>query len=297
MKDYSKFTGCLMPYTLKETGQQVPCGRCYNCLRKRSNQWSFRLEQELKVCSSAFFVTLTYGHKHLPISKNGFRTLSKADAKSFLKRLRTNIERYHVRDGNRDNLKLAPKLRYFLCGEYGGKNGRPHYHAIILNCLPQHIVDAWSKEGEEIGTFQIDSDVNQANIKYVLKYMHKDRTKRRGPSDDRQEEFQLMSKGLGYNYVTDATRRYHKDYKRTYTVLDAGIKLQLPRYIKEQIWSDKEELEEINAQCIEFMRVETDLFVNEMLKKYGNDWREKLKEYIARTQQKLESDKQARSLN
>lgn len=60
------------------------------------------------------FITLTYAPEHLP--KNG--TLVKEDFKLFMKRFRK---------------KIAPeKVRYYMCGEYGEKNGRPHYHAILF---------------------------------------------------------------------------------------------------------------------------------------------------------------------
>lgn len=29
--------------------------------------------------------------------------------------------------------KFGEGIRYFACGEYGSKNGRPHYHALLFN--------------------------------------------------------------------------------------------------------------------------------------------------------------------
>lgn len=57
-------------------------------------------------------MTLTYES----VPPNG--SLSVYDCQSFLKRLRA---------------RLNPvRIRFFLCGEYGEKLGRPHYHAIIF---------------------------------------------------------------------------------------------------------------------------------------------------------------------
>jgi hypothetical protein len=64
----------------------VPCGKCVACKKRRATHWSFRLNEEAKLSSSASFLTLTY--EKTPISKNGFQTLVKRDFQLFLKRLR-----------------------------------------------------------------------------------------------------------------------------------------------------------------------------------------------------------------
>lgn len=64
------------------------------------------------------FSTLTYDRQHVPVLPNGRQTLVPGDARAFLNRLRGRIE--------------PQRLRFFLCGEYGGKYERPHYHAIIF---------------------------------------------------------------------------------------------------------------------------------------------------------------------
>lgn len=66
----------------------------------------------------ATFSTLTYDNEHLPILPNGRPTLVPADTRAFLNRLRGRLE--------------PDRLRFFLCGEYGGRKQRPHYHAIIF---------------------------------------------------------------------------------------------------------------------------------------------------------------------
>lgn len=58
------------------------------------------------------FVTLTYDDANLPPGQ----TLVKSHFQSFMKRLR----KFHG----------AP-IRYFHCGEYGEKDARPHYHALL----------------------------------------------------------------------------------------------------------------------------------------------------------------------
>lgn len=59
------------------------------------------------------FVTLTYDDKYLP----KFGSLVLQDFQKFMKRLRKHEEN---------------NIRYFHCGEYGEKNLRPHYHALLF---------------------------------------------------------------------------------------------------------------------------------------------------------------------
>lgn len=57
------------------------------------------------------FVTLTYGPEHLPVDLG----LDVSHFQKFVKRLRKKTW-----------------FRYFHCGEYGDKNLRPHYHALLF---------------------------------------------------------------------------------------------------------------------------------------------------------------------
>lgn len=59
------------------------------------------------------FITLTYSPENLPPRK----TLRYRDFQLFMMRLR----------------KLKPGIRFYMCGEYGDRDQRPHYHACIFN--------------------------------------------------------------------------------------------------------------------------------------------------------------------
>lgn len=61
------------------------------------------------------FITLTYDPEHLPPDAG----LRKKHFQKYMKRLRKRI--------------YPHKVRFFHCGEYGDKNNRPHYHAILFN--------------------------------------------------------------------------------------------------------------------------------------------------------------------
>jgi len=64
------------------------------------------------------FITLTYDNDNLP----QHNTLIKKDFQDFMKRLR-----------KKKNANTNNPIRYYQCGEYGEKFGRPHYHAILFN--------------------------------------------------------------------------------------------------------------------------------------------------------------------
>lgn len=91
----------------------VPCGHCIGCRLDRSREWALRCMHESQYHDVAYFVTLTYNDEHLPSDMS----LRPDDFTLFMKRLRKSR-----------NTKLA----YFMCGEYGDSNLRPHYHAILF---------------------------------------------------------------------------------------------------------------------------------------------------------------------
>lgn len=203
----------------------LPCGKCPKCKRKRVQQWVFRMKQEDKISSSAYFITLTYNTKHVPISNNKFMTLDKTDYQKFMKRLRKLQAK-----------KSKEKLVYYACGEYGESTNRPHYHAIIFNISDtEDINTAWGLGDVHIG------GVTGASIAYCVKYIDKEKRIPMHARDDRQKEFSLMSKGIGKNYLTSAIKKYHKaDLTRNYVTDDAGNTVGLPRYYRDAIYTENE---------------------------------------------------------
>lgn len=95
-------------------GLQVPCGRCLGCALEKSRQWAVRCVHESQMHDDSSFITLTYDPEYLP--ENG--SLVKDHFVLFMKRLRRAIE--------------PIKIKFFMCGEYGEKGERPHYHALIF---------------------------------------------------------------------------------------------------------------------------------------------------------------------
>lgn len=211
-------------YVLPKGGLEkvpVPCGRCPPCKLRRVNGWVFRLLQEEKRSATAHFVTLTYNTDHVPISSNGFMSLKKRDLQLYWKRLR--------------KLQDA-KIKYYAVGEYGTKNKRPHYHAIVFGVeKAEHFHTAWQLGDVHIGSVSGDS------IAYTLKYIDKP-PQAKHSRDDRVREFSLMSKSLGDNYISDEVRAYHgADVSRMYLTRPGGNVIAMPRYYRNKLYSDEQQ--------------------------------------------------------
>lgn len=168
---------CSHPIQLK-SGIIVPCGRCINCRIAHSREWAVRLMMETEQHPCSLYVTLTYDNEHLP---EGY-TLDPDELQRFWKRLRKRL-------GNQ-------KIKYFACGEYGERFGRPHYHAIIFNMYfkqRKELSDAWPYGHNKVGTVTYNS------CRYVADYIMK---KQIGESadeyyGDRVHPFIRASNGLG----------------------------------------------------------------------------------------------------
>ena len=249
---------CISPITLKSRTRltyssrptkTVPCGKCVECLNTRVNSWAFRLLEELKVSSSAVFLSLTYDDDHLPLADvtnhyTNYETgeiteyhyknvpvLNKKDYQLFFKRLRKTT---------------SNKLKYYACGEYGSSTHRPHYHAIIFN-LPQSslknpsiIEKAWGNGYVGFG------DCNIATIKYTCKYIMKG-LKRKNTT--RPPEFALMSKKMGLAHLTPQMLKYYKNHMTNAVTLPGGAKTPLPRYFRDKVF-DKVENHKIKIEYI-----------------------------------------------
>ncbi|AXH72216.1 MAG: replication initiator protein [Microviridae sp.] len=96
----------------KDKPLQVPCGRCIGCRLEKARQWAVRCTHEASLYDRNCFLTLTYNEDSCPES------LVPKHFVDFMKRLR---HRY------------GPGIRFFHCGEYGEKFGRPHHHTLLFN--------------------------------------------------------------------------------------------------------------------------------------------------------------------
>lgn len=93
---------------------ELPCGQCIGCRQRRASEWALRVMHEASCWDNNCFVTLTYGRDQLPPEGS----LCHRDFQLFMKRVRKHA---------------GSPVRFYMCGEYGPLNLRPHYHACLFN--------------------------------------------------------------------------------------------------------------------------------------------------------------------
>lgn len=194
----------------------IPCGTCIGCKKSQSQAWALRCLLELQDHKSATFTTLTYAPKYEPL------TLIKRHLQLFQKRLRK---------------KSTQPLRVFASGEYGEKNRRPHYHAILFGASATTDADriqmAWNMGNAHTVA------ATPATIGYTAGYCAKKYNAVKGINHERldeetgelytwQSEFLQMSRnpGIGGN------ARQHANSWKDYAVLN-GVRIPVPKYFHE----------------------------------------------------------------
>ncbi|WNK14537.1 MAG: replication initiator protein [Microvirus sp.] len=169
---------------------KLPCGQCVGCRLERSRQWALRCIHEAKLYENNIFVTLTYDDKHLPHDSG----LNHRHFQLFIKKLRKHFPQ---------------PIRYYMCGEYGGQFGRPHYHAILFN-ITFDDATYWmrtatgsklyrSKKLESLWTFGFSSfgAVTFESAAYVARYVMKKVT-----GDLADSHYQSVSTATGEVFQT-----------------------------------------------------------------------------------------------
>lgn len=178
-------------------GFKLPCGKCIGCLRNRAREWAIRCVHESKLHDESCFLTLTYAPEKLPA--NG--SVDVREFQLFMKRLRKYAKK---------------KLRYFECGEYGSRLGRPHYHALVFGFdFPDKRLHAVNGIGQKqyispslqqlwpFG-FSIIGSVTDESAQYVARYTLKKiyGKNAREHYGEKKPEFVTMSRrpGIGYGW-------------------------------------------------------------------------------------------------
>ena len=206
---------------------QIPCGQCIGCRLEYSRQWANRCIIEAKQWEHNYFITLTYATQHLPIqttlnTDTGELTETETLNPKHLKKFLKDVRRYYKYHYNHDN------IRFFACGEYGEKNGRPHYHILMYN-LPitdlipyaknhigqqrwqsAQIEKIWGKGIIDIGT------VTWESAAYTARYIIKKQTGAAAAEayKTKQAEFTRMSRmpGIAKDYYdTNKYKIYEND--------------------------------------------------------------------------------------
>lgn len=223
---------------------KLPCGQCIGCRKDRMRMWATRIMHEASLYDENCFVTLTY--RDAPVS------LRYSDFQGFMKRLRESRFQQLLRrfpDEDEKLLRKAASVRYFVCGEYGEKSGRAHFHACLFGFNPPDLGDRygsirrslyldaiWGHGHVGVGTLTYKS------AQYVAGYVLKKVTGRAatdhyatgkvdpvtGEMEMRVPEFCRMSlkPGIGAGWL----EKFHGDVFPGGSVVVRGKELKSPRY-------------------------------------------------------------------
>ncbi len=208
-----------------------PCGKCTECRLNYTKMWGMRVVHELQNYDEACFITLTYDDLKLPYDwhPDSF-PLEKSELQKFFKRLRKYL-------GDK-------KIKYFACGEYGGKFHRPHFHAIIFGWRPedtdvygnsQILSDIWKYGFVKVG------NANFRTARYVASYIVKKKKGKDGKAyyeeNNLNPEFVLMSQGLGKSFCL----KHAEQIKKLGYILFNGYKCGIPRYYADKIYTTEKD--------------------------------------------------------
>lgn len=180
------------------------------------------------------FGTLTYDREHLP----RYGSLQRRDFQKFMKRVRRSVE--------------PKKVRFFHAGEYGDRNGRPHYHFLLFGhafsdrvairdgAIPLYRSESlealWPAGVSSVGELCFESAAYVA--RYVMKKVDQVGRKKKynvdsetGEMVEIQPEYATMSRGgpgrgLGFGWF----EKYGDEVQRHDSIVVDGKEVGVPRY-------------------------------------------------------------------
>lgn len=188
----------------------VPCGVCPECLKKKQSGYVVRTIEEVKKRGSCCFVTLTYNDENLP-KIDGVPTLCREHIKKWKRETRT---AYYRKFG-----KTFPNYGFLICGEYGPRTNRPHYHGLLLGLDKPHL-DFMEKYWQDRFGFTVFKSVPIVSLdgsdditkvaRYVAKYCVK-------PAEIVKQNFEVVEKPrimTSKNYGMPADSKKMQDFYR-----------------------------------------------------------------------------------
>lgn len=209
----------------------VGCGKCMECLKKKSREWQVRLQEEIKNDRKGIFVTLTFSNESIQELSEGIK-LEGYELDNEIARLgvRRFLERWRK--------KYKKSVKHWLVTELGHQGTENiHLHGIIFTDKGNSIEDIW-----QYGyTWQSDKNngfVNEQTINYIIKYTNK---------IDKQHQYYksliLTSAGIGKDYVKSSNsknNKYNGNNTKEFYKSRKGNKLSLPIYYRNKIYTDEE---------------------------------------------------------
>ena len=194
------------------------CGRCSECRRQKANEWKFRLSEELKKGGQIRFMTLTF-------SEESLSTFHSSDANEVAG---TAVKLFRKRWYK----EFGKSLKYWLVTELGHDNTeRLHLHGLFWTEVDIKTIEKIWKYGWVDG----GEYVNEKTIQYIVKYVHK--------IDEKHPEYTskvFTSPGIGKSYIERSEVQRIHDQKQEFVKTPKGLKVGMPMYLKNKIYTEKE---------------------------------------------------------
>jgi len=230
---------CLKPYKKKPESKELAaiefeCRQCLPCRLNIAREKAIRAVHEARMHKDNIFLTLTYNEENLKSSK-----LQYIDFQLFMKSLRE----LRTRDVTDPELKEKLSISYMVTGEYGDKNKRPHWHAIIFNYKPadakykyttdngekvftsEEISNLWKKGNTEFGSVTIES------AGYVARYAAKKLVHGTDSEHDYHPIHKTSSKrAIGRSWIEKYWQRTFSEGNVIIQSKDKKIPAKIPRY-------------------------------------------------------------------
>lgn len=254
LEKFSGYTDSQLRFKFGNNLIELPCGQCIGCRLEYSRQWATRCILEASNYEYNYFVTLTYDDESLyrnclrrsyTVDDDTGEILSDIESISlnpdnltkFMKDLRRHFEYTYGETG----------IRFFACGEYGSKRGRPHFHILLFNCNLRNLEFFGTRNGQNYfesddiykvwkNGLAIVGEVTFDSAAYVSRYIMKKQTgKNKSFYDDQGilPEFTRMSRmpGLARSYYDE---NKDKIYSLDSLVISSGygkvLEVKPPKY-------------------------------------------------------------------
>lgn len=251
------------------------CRKCLPCRLNIAREKAIRAFHEAQMHPANMFLTLTYDEQNLSSPKLVYSHWQK-----FIQDLR-DYTRYYLN---------GKKISYMVTGEYGDKNKRPHWHAIIFGYSPEDakklymtdlkeqvyeselITKIWGKGFTEFGSVTIES------AGYVARYAAKKLTHGKDNEHDYHPIHKTSSKyGIGRSWIT---KYAEQTFTNGFVVLPNGATAKIPRYYSDWCRKHRPDLYEyyvtqVKSRIIaeaekKTRKEELDYFSSVMTRPYGS---------------------------
>lgn len=218
--------------------------KCVGCQETYARSWAVRAWHESQCHDDNCFITLTFNDKYVP------KELDHRFWQLFMKRFRR---------------KISQPVSFFMAGEYGSLNFRPHFHACIFGYdfhdrvlfsvsndvrlyTSAALASLWSdpKTGESYG-FSSVGDVTFESAAYIARYVGKKAGRSAAELDGRKPEYSKCSlkRPIGKEWISAYLSSVFPDDSVT---MQGGRKVKPPRYYDKFLdLTDKELSDSIKA--------------------------------------------------